>query len=65
MNNLVIPIPDETFVKLQEIAKSYQITPEEFVSVTIKDMLEQPEDDFQRVVKYVLKKNTELYRRLA
>ena len=65
MNNLVIPIPDELFVKLQEIAESYQITPEEFVSVTLKDRLAQPEDDFHRVVKVVLKKNTELYHRLA
>lgn len=65
MNHLVVPIPDETFIKLQEVAANYHITPEELVFASIKEMLEQPADDFQQVVKVVLKKNTELYHRLA
>lgn len=65
MTNLVIPIPDDTFVRLREIASSFQLTPEELVFVSIQDLLEQPDSEFQRIIKYVLTKNKELYRRLA
>lgn len=65
MTNLLIPVSDETLLKLQEIASNFRITPEELVSVSIHDLLEQPENEFQRIVKYVLAKNAELYRRLA
>ena len=65
MNNLVIPVSDETFIKLKEIAATYRITPEELGFVSIKDLIEQPENNFQQIVKYVLAKNAELYRRLA
>lgn len=65
MTNLVIPVSDDTLLKLQKIAATFRITPEELVSVSIQDLLEQPENEFQRIVKYVLTKNAELYRRLA
>ena len=65
MTNLIIPLPDDTFVKLQEIAANFRITPEQLVFVSIKDLLEQPENEFQQIVKHVLAKNAELYRRLA
>ncbi len=65
MTNLMIPVSDDTFLKLQEIAANFRITPEELVTVSINDLLEQPENEFQRIVKYVLAKNAELYRRLA
>ena len=70
MTNLIIPLPDDTFVKLQEIAANFRITPEQLVFVSIKDLLEQPENKFQQIVfqqivKHVLAKNAELYRRLA
>lgn len=61
----MIPVSDDTFLKLQEIAANFRITPEELVTVSINDLLEQPENEFQRIVKYVLAKNAELYRRLA
>ncbi len=65
MTNLVISIPDDTFVKLQAIAAKFQLTPEELVFVGIKDLLEQPEIEFTRLMQYVLSKNAELYRKLA
>lgn len=65
MTNLVITLPDATFVKLKEMAASFHLTPEELVRVRIQDLVEQPEDEFQRIVQYVLTKNAELYRRLA
>ena len=65
MTNLVITLPDDTFVKLKEIATKFRLTPKELVFVSIKNLLEQPENEFQRIVNYVLAKNAELYRRLA
>ena len=65
MTNLVISVSDDTLSKLQKLAAAYQITPEELISVSIHDLLEQPENEFQRIVQYILAKNAELYRRLA
>lgn len=65
MTNLVITLPDDAFAKLKEIATNFQLTPEELVFMSIQEMLEQPENEFQRIVKYVLAKNAELYRKLA
>lgn len=65
MTNLVITLPEDTFVKLKEIATNFRLTPEELVFMSIQDLLEQPENEFQRIVKYVLAKNAELYRKLA
>jgi hypothetical protein len=65
MTDLVITLPDDTFLKLREVATNYRLTPEELVFVSIKDLLEQPDSEFQRAADYVLAKNAELYRRLA
>jgi hypothetical protein len=65
MTNLVISLPDDTFARLNEIAMNFRLTPEELVFVSIRDLLEQPENEFQRITKYVLTKNAELYKRLA
>ena len=65
MTNLVIQMPDDTFVRLEQIALNFRLTPEELVFVSIQDLLEQSENEHQRIVKYVLAKNTELYSRLA
>jgi antitoxin FitA len=41
------------------------VRPEDLVRLSLEELLSRPEDDFQRAVEHVLKKNTELYRRLA
>ncbi len=38
---------------------------EELARSSIEELLAQPDDKFQRVAEYVLKKNEDLYRRLA
>jgi antitoxin FitA len=42
-----------------------RVSPEELVRATVEELLERPEQDFQRALDHVLKKNAELYRRLA
>ncbi len=65
MTSITIAVPDDRLLKLQELAARFQITPEELVRVSLEEILTRPEDAFQRTVSYVLKKNAELYRRLA
>lgn len=65
MTDLVITLPDDTFLKLREVATNYRLTPEELVVVSSKDLLEQPDSEFPRATDYFLAKNAELYRRLA
>ncbi|MBI4315378.1 MAG: DNA-binding protein [Chloroflexi bacterium] len=65
MTNITIAIPDDRLLKLKEIAARFQLTPEELVRVSLEELLTRPEEAFQRAASYVLKKNAELYRRLA
>jgi hypothetical protein len=65
MTNITFSISDERFAKLKEVASRLKLTPEELVQASIDDLLTQPEEDFVRAMDYVIKKNTELYRRLA
>lgn len=41
------------------------MTPEEFLRRRIEQLLDRPEDQFQRASTYVVDKNAELYQRLA
>jgi len=65
MSTLTIALSEERLQKLEEIARRFQIAPEELVRVSIDELLSLPEEDFRRAVDLVLNKNAELYRRLA
>jgi hypothetical protein len=65
MTKLTVSISDDRFAKLSDVAGQLQITPEELVAASIEDLLAQPEDSFNTALESVLKKNAELYRRLA
>ena len=64
MGNITISLPEERMTKLKEIASGLGTTPEELVRASVEDLLGRPEE-FEKAVDYVLKKNEELYRRLA
>ena len=65
MNAITITLSDDRLGQLQEMAARFQVSPEELMRVGIEELLAQPDDVFQRAVATVLKKNAELYRRLA
>jgi len=65
MNSITIPLSEERLGRLRELAKEAQLTPEELVRETLEQWLKQPNADFARAADYVLRKNAELYRRLA
>ena len=65
MTTITIDLSKERLRKLKELAAYYGVSPEELVRASVEDILEHPEERFQRAVDYVLKKNDELYKRLA
>lgn len=65
MSSITITVPDDRLSKLKEIASRFNVTPEELVRVSIDELLARPDDAFQEAVERVLRKNAELYRRLA
>ena len=65
MTTLTITIPEDRHLKLKEMAERFRVTPEELVRVSIEEILTRPEEAFQQAVDFILKKNAELYRRLA
>jgi hypothetical protein len=65
MSSITIEIPEERLQKLRELAAELGVTPEELARASIEGLLNRPDDQFKQAANYVLKKNTELYRRLA
>lgn len=65
MATITIELPSEGLLKLQEMAQKFGVSMEELVRVSVEDMLTQPEEQFRKAAQYVLKKNAELYKRLA
>jgi hypothetical protein len=51
--------------RLRLAAERLGIAPEDFARAAIADLLVAPDDDFQAASERVLRKNEELYRRLA
>jgi hypothetical protein len=62
---LTVDLPNDTMLKLKALASRYNMTPEELVRASVEELLAFPEETFLETVNYVLKKNQELYKRLA
>ncbi|MBD2385353.1 ribbon-helix-helix protein, CopG family [Cylindrospermum sp. FACHB-282] len=65
MAAITINIADEQLQKLQAMAQESGISAEELLRASIENWLNHSNNDFVQAASYVLKKNTELYRRLA
>jgi predicted transcriptional regulator len=62
---LTVDLPKDTMLKLKELASRYNMTPEELVRASVEELIASPEETFLEAVDYALKKNQELYKRLA
>jgi len=51
--------------KLQAEAKRLRLSPDDLARTALSDLLSTPDAEFQEVVRRVLTKNRELYKRLA
>ena len=65
MTHITIQIEDAKASLLREKAEKYGLRPEQLVTASVEDLIGQPDPDFEAVVKRVLAKNKDLYRRLA
>ncbi len=65
MASITVNIPDEQIQKLKQLAQYFQVSPEELLRANIEDWLACPKNEFTEAANYVLKKNHELYHRLA
>jgi antitoxin FitA len=63
--HITISVTEEGLRKLQELAARLAISPEELARLSVEELLAPPDAEFVRAMDHVLKKNSELYRRLA
>lgn len=60
-----VELSEEQAERLRSAAERLGVRPEDLARAEVTDLLTQPEKDFQRAAEHVLRKNEELYRRLA
>ncbi len=65
MEHLTISLPEEVAAQLKDASKKIGIKPEDLMLVSLQEKLANLDSEFTDAMKYVLKKNTELYKRLA
>jgi hypothetical protein len=65
MEQLTVTLPDEVATQLRTAAKNSGVKPEDFMLASLQEKLTRFDSEFVHAMKYVLKKNAELYKRLA
>ena len=65
MARIIVEIDELRAATLRAKAKRFGLLPDQFVAATIEDLISLPESDFDEAMRNVMKKNKELYKRLA
>jgi len=65
MTTITIPLSDDRLSQLRKWSEQAGLAPEEFLRRHVEQLLDRTGDQFQQAAEYVLRKNAELYRRLA
>ena len=65
MESVTVNLPDQLASQIEEAAKKMGISPEEFIKAGIEEKLSLLDRDFHEAADHVLRKNAELYKRLA
>jgi antitoxin FitA len=65
MSTFTIELPEEQARRLRERASKAGVPPERLLRDGLEEWLDHPDTRFAEAAEYVLKKNRELYRRLA
>ena len=63
--NVAFELPPTQAEKLRQAAEQLGISPSELARAAVTDLLAQRDDSFRQAAERVLRKNAELYRRLA
>ena len=62
---ITVDVPDAQIRRLEETARRLKVSPEALAAAAVQDTVAQGDADFAKVAERVLKKNRDLYRRLA
>jgi hypothetical protein len=65
MTTITVQLEDSKADLLREKAEKYGLSPDQFVTASIEDLLAHPEPEFEAALRRVLSKNKELYERLV
>jgi len=65
MKTLEVQLPEQTASKLKEAAERLNVSLEQLLVLSVEEKLAQLDAEFRDSSDYVLKKNAELYDRLA
>jgi len=65
MNQITLKLSEEQYQYIQQIASQQNTSPEEILESKVAQWFQESQSDFNQAAKYVLAKNSELYRRLA
>jgi hypothetical protein len=65
MKSIIVELEDNKALLLKEKAQKYGLLPDQFVLASIEDILAQPDKEFEAIVKRIIEKNSELYKKLA
>jgi predicted DNA-binding protein (UPF0251 family) len=65
MESVTVNLPDQLAIQIEEAAKKMGISPEDFIKAGIEEKLSLLDRNFHEAADHVLKKNAELYKRLA
>jgi antitoxin FitA len=63
--SITIDLSDQQFQRIQQLAHKLGLSPQELLRLSIDDWLSSSRNEFSQTANYVLKKNAELYKRLA
>jgi predicted transcriptional regulator len=62
---LNLELDEQQARRLQQVASRLNVSVSDLARAAINDLLAKPDNDFERAAERVLKKNSELYKRLA
>lgn len=65
MSQITVTLSETQRVKLEEKAERLGLSPSALILLSLEEVLARPDDDFQKISAYILRKNADLYRRLA
>lgn len=65
MKQITVTLSEEIAEKLRDASEKIGVKPEELLLASLQEKLANLDSDFTDAMHYVLKKNAELYKRLA
>lgn len=65
MAEVTVTLSTEELQRLKDLGEREGLTVDQVVKLGIQELINQPDESFRKAVQHILRKNAELYRRLA